>query len=65
MRTLFDRPASPDPATPVSPAEPTMDFDCLHACAVCGSPASFSASAFELTGQAVGPVHSTATSSKP
>ena len=41
MRTLFDRPASPDPATPVAPAEPTMDFDCLHACAVCGSPASF------------------------
>ena len=41
MRTLFDRPASPDPSTPVTPAEPTMGFDCRHACAVRGSPASF------------------------
>ena len=41
MRTLFDRPASPDPSTPVAPAEPTMGLDCRHACAVCGSPASF------------------------
>ena len=41
MRTLFDRPACPDPSTPVAPAEPTMGFECRHACAVCGSPASF------------------------
>ncbi len=41
MRTLFDHPASPDPSTPVTPAEPTVRSDGQRACAVCGPPAAF------------------------